>query len=161
MRGECTGMDGSGISAPRAGTDTCYGNVWSTTKNRKTHTTTTQQTCAVAKKFKRLRVDLLQKNMGKSIRDRPQWWVGFNCGEQMVRNINALYLVPPTVTPQSKNWLCQFLPMHHMNKLTKPIFHEIHPGVRTEVQKGTLLHQVLTTTSCHRSQNGGPGPKLQ
>ena len=39
--------------------------------------------------------------------------------------------------------------------------HEMHPGVRTEVQKGAFLHCVLMTTSCHQSQNGGPGSKFQ
>ena len=38
---------------------------------------------------------------------------------------------------------------------------EMHPGVRTEVQKGAFLHRVLTTTSCHWAKNGGPGSKLQ
>ena len=63
--------------------------------------------------------------------------------------------------PQSKNRLCRLLRMPHLNKLTKPIYHEMHPGVRTEVQKDAFLHRVLTTTSCHRAQNGGPGSKLQ
>ena len=60
-----------------------------------------------------------------------------------------------------KSRLCWFLCMPHLNKLTNPICHEIHPGVKTEVQKGELLHRVLTTTSCHLSQNGGLGSKLQ
>ena len=71
--------------------------------------------------------------------------------------------VPRTTNcpPQSKNWLCQFLYMPHLNKLAKPIFHDMHPGVRTEVQKGVFLHRFLTTTSFHRAQNSGPGSKLQ
>ena len=59
------------------------------------------------------------------------------------------------------NWLCQFLCMPHLNNLTMPICHDMHPGVRTEVQKGEFLHRVMTMTSCHRAQNGGPGSKLQ
>ena len=78
-----------------------------------------------------------------------------------VKNINALYLVPPTVPPQSKIRLCTFLQMTHLKKLTKPICHEMHHGVRTKVQEGELFHLVLTTASCHWAQNGGPGPKLQ
>ena len=59
--------------------------------------------------------------------------------------------VPRTTNcpPQSKNPICLFLCMPHLNKLTKPICHEIHPGVINEVQKGELLHRVLTTTLCH------------
>ena len=63
--------------------------------------------------------------------------------------------------PPIKNRLCRLLRMHHFNKPTKPICHEMHPGVRTEFQKGALLYWVLTTISCHRSQNGGPGSKLR
>ena len=58
----------------------------------------------------------------------------------------SYHQLPP---PQSKNWLCQSLHMPHLNKLTKPICHAMHPGVRTEVQSGTFLHWFLTTTSCH------------
>ena len=161
VRGECTVLDKSGRGAPLAWKETCAGNIWSTTMTWKTHNTTDQETYAVLKGIKRLGDDLLQGNRGKSIKNGPQWWVGLNCSEQMVQNLNALYLVPPTVPPQSKNWFCQFLQMPHSNNPTKPICHEIHPRVRTEVQKGILLHRVLTTTSCHWSQNGGPGPKLQ
>ena len=63
--------------------------------------------------------------------------------------------------PNSKNRLCRLLRMPHLNKLTNPICHQMHPGVRTEVQKGEILHRVLTTTSCHRYQDGGPGSKLK
>ena len=51
--------------------------------------------------------------------------------------------------PQSKDLLCQLLRMPHLNNPTNPICHEMHTGVRTEVQKGAFLHHVLTKTSCH------------
>ena len=41
------------------------------------------------------------------------------------------------------NRLCQFVQMGHVKQLTKPIFHEMHPGVRIEVQKGEFLHRFL------------------
>ena len=64
-------------------------------------------------------------------------------------------------SPPFKNWLRQLLRLTHLNKLTKPVCHEMHPGARTEVQKGPFLNLILLTTSCHRSQNDGPGSKLQ
>ena len=62
---------------------------------------------------------------------------------------NYQHFIPRTTNcpPPIKNQLCQLLRMPHLNKLTNPIFHEMHPGVRIEVQKGALLHRVLTTTS--------------
>ena len=96
--GECTGMDGSGRGAPLSGTETCAGNVWSTKTTRKTHTTTAQQTCAVVKGFKQLGDYLIQGKMGKSIINVFQWWMGFNCGEQMVQSINTFnsyHQLPP------------------------------------------------------------------
>ena len=105
VRWECTGMDRSSRGEPIVGTETCAGNVWSTTTTWKTHATITQQTCAVVKGFKWLGGDFLQGKRVNSIINGPQWWVGLNCGEWMVQNINASYLVPPTV----KNRLCQFL----------------------------------------------------
>ena len=69
----------------------------------------------------------------------------------------SYHQLPP---PQSKNWLCQLLCMPRLNKPTKSIFHEMHPGVRTEVQTSALLHQVMTTILCHLYQNSGPGSKL-
>ena len=79
----------SGRGAPLAGTETCAGNVWSTTTTQKTHTNPTQHTCAVVKGFKRLGDYFLQGKRGKIIRNVPQWWVELNCGERMVRNLNA------------------------------------------------------------------------
>ena len=57
--------------------------------------------------------------------------------------------------------LFQLLCIPHLNKLKKLIRHEMHPGLRTEVQKGAFLHRVFTTTSCHQDQNYRPSSELQ